>query len=287
LTLFIVGLLLLVFHEAGYLAPVENLLHYVFDPLQRTFSGWMETVGNSFRAVREARELRPQVEELQAQVDALTVENVRLREYESEVLQLRVMLKFDPEHRTSFVGADVIGREACVAFPCGEVISAEPNPYLRYLTVNVGTQHGVGVGMPVVSEGAGYVGRVAEVAPRTAKIQLLNDAGGTVAGLLQGSRVTGLVVGQPDGTLRMEYIPQEETVAVGDVVITSGLASEEGGFVPKGLVVGQVVEVEQRDYELFQAAIVRPAVDLSRIELVLVITAYEPVSDEEIAPEEP
>jgi rod shape-determining protein MreC len=82
----------------------------------------------------------------------------------------------------------------------------------------------------------------------------------------------------------MEYIPQEESINVGEIVLTSGL----GGFVPKGLVVGQVTEVQQVDYALFQTAIVRPVVDFSRLELVLVITVFEQIPlDEEPPPEEP
>ena len=287
LALLVLGLLLLVFHESGYLTPVENVLHYVLDPLQRLFSSVAGATGDLFQTVREVRELRAQVEELQAQVDALTIENVRLREYEAEVQQLRTLLNFASEYPVSaFLGADVIGQEACDIFPCGEVVGTEPNPYLRHVTINVGSQQGVEVGMPVVSGGAGLVGRIAEVGPRTAKVQLLTDADSAVAALLQVSRATGLVVGQPDGTLRMEYIPQEESISAGEIVLTSGL----GGFLPKELVIGQVAEVQQMDYELHQAAIVRPVVDLSRLELVLVITTFEQIPlelEEEPPPEEP
>jgi rod shape-determining protein MreC len=248
------------------------------------FSRVVVVTGDLFQTVREVRELRDRVEELQAQVDALTVENVRLREYEAEIQQLRALLNFTSEYPISLpLGADVVGREACDTFPCGEVVGAEPNPYLRYVTINVGTLQGVEVGMPVVSGGAGLIGRVAQVGPRTAKVQLLTDSDSAVAALLQTSRVTGLVVGQPDGTLRMEYIPQEASVGVGDIVLTSGL----GGFMPKGLVVGQVTEVQQMDYALFQAAVVRPAVDFSRLEWILVLTAFEQIPLEESPPEEP
>jgi rod shape-determining protein MreC len=284
LVLIVLGLLLLVFSEAGYLAPAENAFHYVLDPLQRIFSSVAAVFGDLFQTVREVRELRTRVEELQTQVDALTVENVRLREYEAEVRQLKGMLNFVSEYPISApLGAEVVTREACDVFPCGEVVGVEPNPYLRYVTINVGAQQGVEIGMPVVSGGAGMVGRVAEVGPRTAKVQMLIDTESAVAALLQTSRVTGLVVGQQDGTLRMEYIPQEETVSVGDIVLTSGL----GGFMPKGLVIGQVTEVQQMDYALFQSAVVRPAVDFSRLELVLVITGFEQIPVEESEPEEP
>jgi rod shape-determining protein MreC len=299
LVLIVATLFLLVGSEAGLLSPVENAFHYVLDPLQRAFAGITEATGNLFQAVREVRELRAEVEELRAQVDALTLENISLRDYRAEVQSLRALLAFTEEFSiTGYLGADVIGREACETYPCGEVVGEDPNPYLHYITINAGAQQGVEVGMPVVSAGGGLglVGRIAEVAPRTSKVQLLSDRESAVAALLQNSRATGLVVGQPDGTLRMEYVPQEadvivggeaddlpRNVNVGDIVLTSGL----GGFMPKGLVIGQVTEVQQMDYELFQAAVVRPAVDFSRLELALVITSFEQIPVEELPPDEP
>lgn len=284
LALVVLGLLLLVFSEAGFLTPVEGALHYVLDPLQRLFSGAVAVTGDLFQTVRQVRELRAQVEELQAQVDALMVENVQLRDYKAEVETLQALLNFTDEFPIlAYLGADVIGREGSNAFPSGDVVGSEPNPYLRYVTIDVGAQQGVEPEMPVVSGGPGLVGRVAEIGPRTAKVQLLTDPDSAVAAVLQTSRITGLVVGQPDGTLRMEYIPQETKIDVGDIVLTSGL----GGILPKGLVIGQVTEVVQRDYALFQAAVVRPAIDLSRLELVLVITEFEQIPLDEPALEGP
>jgi rod shape-determining protein MreC len=275
--LLVLGLLLLVLHEAGYLAVLENAFHYVLDPLQRAVSQGVIATGSLFQSVREARELRTQVDELQAQVNGLTAENVRLREYEAEAQQLRSLLNFTSDYPvTAFLGADVVSREACDTFPCGEVIGTDPNPYLRYVTINVGAQQGVKEDMPVVAGGAVLVGRIAQVGPRTSKVQLLTDLDSAVAAVLQTSRATGLVVGQPEDTLRMEYIPQETSVITGDFVLTSGL----GGVLPKGLLIGQVVEVQQMDYELHQAAVVQPAVDLAHLEVILVITAFERLPEE-------
>ena len=82
----------------------------------------------------------------------------------------------------------------------------------------------------------------------------------------------------------MEYLLQDAVVTEGDIVLTSGL----GGMLPKGLVIGQVAQVEQMDYALFQAAVVRPVLDFSRLEQVLVITTFEPLPlEEEPAMEEP
>ncbi len=71
----------------------------------------------------------------------------------------------------------------------------------------------------------------------------------------------------------MEFIPQDADVGVGDVIITSGL----GGNFPKNLVIGQVVEVRQRDFEMFQQATIRPTVNFDRLEFVLVITNFQPL----------
>ncbi len=279
LVLLILGLLLLVFHESGLLAPVEHAAHYVLDPLQRALSGVAEGTGGVFQAFREVQDLRGEIQELRDQVDALQVENIRLREHEAEARELRALLNFTSDYPIStYLGAEVVSRDACEDFPCGETVGSDPNPYLRYVTINVGGRQGVEPGMSVVGGGAALVGRVSEVGPRTAKVRLLTDSESGVAALLQTTRATGLVVGQPDGTLQMQFIPQEAEVRVGDVVLTSGL----GGVLPKGLVIGQVTAVEEKPYETFQTAAVRPAVDFARLELALVLADFEQVPLDEV-----
>ena len=282
LVLLVLGLFLLVLHESGVSTPVEDIFHYLLDPLQRITAIGTRAFGGLFETVQEVRELRTENRELRAQVDALTVENVRLREHAAEAQQLRDMLNFASEFPVSAsLGAEVVGHEACDTFPCGEVVGTESNPYLRYITVNVGELQGAGVGMSVVSAGGGLVGRISYVGPRMSQVQLLTDSDSAIAALLQTTRATGLVQGQPDGSLRLQYIPQDETVSAGDIVLTSGL----GGIVPKGLVIGQVTEVEQRDYELFQAGVIRPAVDFARLEVVMIITMFEWHSLDQLPPE--
>jgi len=278
LTFLILSILFLALHETRILASVERGLQVVLAPLQRAATALVTGIGDLSQTVRQVRELRARVAELEEQVNALTIENVRLREYEAEVVQLRGLLGFVEANPTwAFLGADVVGRSACINAPCGDVVGQEPNPYLRYITINVGQADGVAVGMPVVTGGAVLVGRVAETGLHTSKVQLITDPGSNVAAILQQSRATGLVVGQPDGSLRMIYIPQEDTVQVGDVVLTSGL----GGAFPRGLVLGQVSQVVKQDFALFQEAVIHPAVDYRRVELTLVITLFQPLVQEE------
>jgi rod shape-determining protein MreC len=75
------------------------------------------------------------------------------------------------------------------------------------------------------------------------------------------------------GDLTLKLIPQDVDVRQGDLVLTSGL----GGGYPPDLIIGQVVNVRSRDFDLFQQATVQPVVDFNQLEIVLVIVNFKPV----------
>jgi rod shape-determining protein MreC len=254
----LVAVLALVLHEAGQLQPVEDLAQLVIAPVQRSFDGLVNSTGDLFGMFREVRELRAENVDLQDENNRLRSENIRLKDLEAENITLRDLLKFSrntPDYVT--LAADVIGRD--------------PSPYLSSITINVGDNRGLKPGMPVITGGSALVGRIKEVNPRTSKVQLLQDVNSAVNALIQSSRANGLVKGQPDGSLLMNYVPLEGKVATDDVVLTSGL----GGDLPRSLVIGQVTDVTKRDIDLFQSAALRPAADLNRLEVVLVILSFE------------
>jgi rod shape-determining protein MreC len=282
---FLLGLtiLILALHETGQLELLEDALSLVIGPLQRALSGTVETVGGTFSSVGDARELRMQLEEMQAVANDLAAQAVRLVEVEAENAQLRELLDFVSANPSlhAYVGGDIIEQSGLVE---SRVIGQEPNPYIYYVVINRGSHDGLDVGMPALAGGGRLVGRIAEVRPRWSKVQLLIDPGSRVNGMIQASRALGLVTGQPDGSLVLEQVPQSDQVNVGDTVVTSGLSGPEG-LIPKGLIVGQVTAVERSDIDLHQTAVLRPAVDLRHLEMVLVITDFEPVALDESAPE--
>ena len=138
--------------------------------------------------------------------------------------------------------------------------------------LGAGSETGVRVGHVVVSE-QGVVGRVSEVGPGYSKVLLVTDPASSVSALVQGSRATGIARGQYGDSLVMEWILQTEHVEVGDVVITAGLAAGNDlrSLYPKGLVLGKVVAIEGAENAAYKRAIVLPAVDLRRLEQVLVV----------------
>ena len=264
LILFVIAaLIFIVLNEAGYLEPIEGVVLRLISPLQARLATFVETSGGLFRAARDLRDLRQRNEELEANYAQVLIENVALKEAAQENATLRRFFQFAQQHPGfQLVGGEVKAR----------AIGRDPSNYLRYLTIDAGEAQGVEKGMPVIVP-RGLVGRVQSVGRNWAKVLLITDPRSSVSALIQTSRATGQVQGLVSGDLAMRYISQEEVVNEGEIVLTSGL----GGNFPKGLVIGQVIGVEQRDSGLFQQAIVRPTVDFDRLEMVLVVSAFKPI----------
>jgi len=261
LVLAAVAVVLLLLHEGGQLQPIENVVQAVLSPIERAASGLFGGVGNLFGAVRDLNELRTRNAELEGQNQDLLTEIAQLRGLQGENSTLRQLLNFTQENPTyKYQTAAVIGRD--------------PSPYLRYITINAGSREGVQPGMPVVTAGSTLIGRVTEVGFRSAKVQLLNDLSSAVNVRLQTTNVTGLAQGQQDGSLLVQYLPLNTQVITNDIALTSGL----GGNLPRNLVVGQVTGVNKQDFEVAQSAQLRPAADYDRLEVVLVITNFEPIA---------
>ena len=257
----------LVLHETGNTQAVENLILRPVTPVQDNLSGLANDLSNLVQTFRDVQKLRRRNEELQSLANSLVIENVHLKELESENETLRQLLQFTQANPTySYRAAEVVGH----------VIGQDPSNLLRYIIIDVGTGDGVTKGMPVITD-RGLVGRIVEVSSRSSKVLLITDTSSSVNALIQSSRATGIVEGKADGGLVMKYIPQPVTVNVGDIILTSGL----GATFPKRLVIGQVTAIHKQDIELFQQAEIKPTVDFDRVEIVLVLTNFEPI---EMAP---
>jgi rod shape-determining protein MreC len=110
------------------------------------------------------------------------------------------------------------------------------------------------------------VGRVILTSPGAAKVQLLIDRNAAAGALIERTRVQGIVTGAGDGSLHMEYVSGTADVKPGDLVVTSGIDE----IYPKGFVIGTIETVE-RGHGPYHEIVVKPAVDVGRLEEVLVV----------------
>jgi rod shape-determining protein MreC len=198
--------------------------------------------------VRTKKENEKLVEDLQQ----LQAENLRLRDLALENSRLQQLLEFKQTSPLELTAAKVVGRD--------------PTNWYRTAMINKGEQAGLKAGMGVITP-VGVVGRIIKTTPAASQVLLLTDHNSSVAALVQRTRDEGLVEGTEAGLARIKYLPILSEVGVDDVVLTSGLA----GIFPKGLMIGQVTEIQKKEDGLFQVARIKPAVDFTKLEEVLVI----------------
>lgn len=259
------ALVLMALQITGQLRPVQSAITQITSPAQTGATGVTENVTDAIAFLSELRNLRQRNAELEQVNNSLLVENFELREVQRENQVMREMLRFaQTRPGLELRGAQLVAR----------VIGQESNNFLEYIMLDLGATHGIAVGMAVVTD-QGLVGRVSSVTDSTSKVLLITDASSAVNAIMQSSRLNGVVRGVPGGDLIMDYIPQNAIFSEGEVVLTSGL----GGRFPKGIPIGQVVEIRQRDIDVFQQAVVRPTVDFRRLELVMVVTNFDPLED--------
>jgi rod shape-determining protein MreC len=159
------------------------------------------------------------------------------------------------------------------------VIARDVSPFMQYVIIDRGSDSGLRKGMPVITQ-QGLVGNIAAVTAGAARVQLINDPGSSINVILQQSGAEGIINGQITGEIELDMISKNASIQPGELVMTSGL----GGKYPANIVVGQVVSIRSEAYSLFQSASVQPAVDFSQLEIVLIITNFQPVDISPLVP---
>ncbi len=256
--LFILALALLVSRNTALVQGVSGAVTTALVPAQLALARAGSSVSGFTQAVSEIQTLRADNAKLRDEVDRLTLENVQLREQAVAEQQAAKL--------------DAVAKQISYATVPAPVIARDPTGAIQSIVLGSGSNDGIAVGDVVVSD-QGLVGRVSQVGPGYSKVLLVTDPGSVVSALVQGSRASGLVRGQYGDTLVMDWILQTEPVSIGDVVITAGLSdgTDLRSLYPKGLVIGKVVALERAQNSAYKTAIVLPAVDLRRLEHVLVV----------------
>ena len=160
-----------------------------------------------------------------------------------------------------------------------EVIAGAASPDFKTITIDKGSSDSLETDMAVISP-AGVVGRIILPSRRASKVQLLIDRNAAAGALIERTRVQGVVVGTGDGLLHMQYVPGTADVKTGDLVVTSGI----DGIFPKGFVIGTIDHAD-RGAGAYHEIVIRPAVDFSRLEEVLIVRT--PAASRSLKSEEP
>ncbi len=241
------------------LDPVENLTLNVTSPMQRVLSDTTRPVADWVNNLTSASELSDENQRLRAENERLTTDLALAREHATELENAQDLAAVQQQFpEDEFVAARVVSRDA---------INAR-----SLIAIDKGSGDGVSEGMIIVGEGRSLVGTVSKVFEDYAWVTLITDPKSAVSAIVQESRAEGVVAGNYDGHLIMEFVGQGAVVKEGDFVLTSGI----GGGYPEGVVIGRVSTVEKTEQDLFQKVSVNHLASLSNLEDVLVLTSFAP-----------
>jgi rod shape-determining protein MreC len=258
LVILLVALGLVGLAVSGYLTPVTRV---VIDPIVSA-QGWLSrrylAIQSLITQPEDVNTLRQNNFELEAENSKLQVQIIELQQQVAEAELLSTLVDYERRHvENQYIAATVIARDV--------------SPFMHYVIIDRGSDDGLRNGMPVITQ-QGLVGNITAVTSGAARVQLINDPGSSINVILQQSGVEGVVNGQITGEIELDMVSKNATIQPGELVLTSGL----GGKYPANLIIGQVVTIRSEAYSLFQSASIQPAVDFSQLEIVLIITNFQP-----------
>jgi rod shape-determining protein MreC len=150
------------------------------------------------------------------------------------------------------------------------VIGVSAGAASQTIRLDRGERDGIRKNMGVITPD-GVVGKVVEAYANASQVLLLTDKDSGVGAMLADSRVQSPVGGQGEPLLAMKYVPDDDTVNLGERVITSGMDR----IFPRDLPVGTVAEIKVGNQ--FKQIRIKPAANLERLEEVLVLLSLRPL----------
>ena len=245
---------------SGNTSPVKNAVSVMLTPVQRFFTStgnWTAGIYNRF-----------------AGYEKLEMENAALRR---ELAELRTnMRETDEVMAENEILRQKLGMQARhvdYTIEVAEIIAVSTGSWDTAYTLDRGENSGVAVGNCVIVD-EGMAGFITAVGPTWCEMSLVTDMDMSAGAIVSRTRDAGVARGSfelsKSGLLRLVYLPKVNDVKPGDTVVTSGL----GGVYPKGILIGTVVEVGIEEHGLASYAIIKPAVDITSLGRVFIITDF-------------
>ena len=248
------GLVILISAQVNTRSDVpvlEAVTFGVFAEVQRAASVGTSGIRRIWSGYVGLRHLQTDNEELKRQLADAQIELQRQRALADRTRGLERLLALRDQSKLMTTAA--------------EIIAAGATPDFRTVTIDKGTRDGLRADMAIIAP-SGVVGRVVIPSARAAKVQLLIDRNAAAGAIIERSRAQGVVVGGGDERLQMQKVSEAADIVTGDLVVTSGIE----GIYPKGFIIGRIESVEKNGPS-YKRIIVRPAVDFTSLEEVLVV----------------
>ncbi len=251
LLLFLIFLSLVVFalDSFGFLILPKRAGYFLTNSIAFSIYRTRQTVGSQFYFIVAARFAAKENKALNEQIGALVSENAKLRRNLAETQALLSQsISLDPKTYN--------------------LLPARPVGVDRYLKIDKGSDDGVKIGWAVVFKD-NYIGRVVSASLRESNIKLVTDPDSKLAAfsISKEGRAKGIVKGEFGLEMVMDKILHEEKISEGDLVYSEGTE----GFLPRGLILGRVTQVLEKENEVFKQAKLKSIFDVGDLEVVFLI----------------
>lgn len=244
----------------GHMSPQAGILGAVAAPFQKLGNSVINAIDTTFSNFKSAAALNHEKEQLQNEVNKL---KEQLSEYEEAVNQNEFYEKY----------LNIKDLNPDFQFSPAKVLSFDPDDIFCGFTVSVGSFNGISLYDPVITD-EGVVGYISEVGITTSKVTTILDPELVLGAFDSRTGDAGVVSGGTeyvtDGYTRFYNLPRTCSVAVGDLVITSG-----SGIFPDGLIIGNINNIASDPISSSLFATVTPTVKFSELKQVMVITDFE------------
>jgi rod shape-determining protein MreC len=256
------SLILMAISSSPLVTDFQHAVAFALRPVQGAIHDVADSVASAVGAIGEIERLHTDNAALRQENERLTADNARAKATERENEQLSGLLQLRSAFSYQTAAAEVIARES--------------SEVRRTVTLSKGLDAGIAKGDVVIAEGGALVGRVTDAGRNYAIVTLISDRSSTVIGQTEMNAATGDVVGQLGGALVMENIDSTQTVQPGEQVLTAGIELPGGirSPYPKGLLIGEVTDVNHDANSVVQTAYLQPTTDLEKVAYVLVVLDY-------------
>lgn len=230
-------------------SATETLLASIMNSAHKAVESVSDSMASPFRKIALRDEDN---RKLRKQLDAILLERAEFQEEAAENERLRKLLSLRERTPNAVAAAEVIARG--------------PNLWSQSLVLSKGQRDGIMKDMTAMTP-QGLAGKITAVSEGFSNLLLVTDISFSAAVRLQESRKEGIISGTGARRLALKYIPYEEEVKPGDIIVTSGLDR----LFPPGIPVGFVARVDREGKGHFQFIEVTPFADTGRIEEVMIV----------------
>lgn len=250
--------LLIFFNFIGLLNPIKNFVRNIFIPIYTKSNELSIQLDDNFEFFKNKNDFFQSYQQCQDQLINQKVDQTEMEIIKEENYELRQILNFSEKTQLTPKIARVIGKNT--------------DNTNQSIIIDRGYEEGIQIGQPVIIGSGILLGKIIKVEQDMAIVRLINDSQSKIAAtVINNEKSLGIIEGGYGLSIKMNFIPRNETVLIGEKIITSGL--EE--YIPRGLLIGEVTAIENETYRPFQSAIINSSADLDKIFLVSVLINHQ------------